>query len=91
MADAVRVAAGGFVGNKARPKGGYPLKGYRTTGYFLVWIRDNKDPDFLWKFNRSALELEKWSFDAAIKHVLGSEYSLDGLWREYQTAMGDVE
>ena len=91
MADAVRVAAGGFVGNKARPKGGHPLKGYRTTGYFLVWIRDNKDPDFLWKFNRSALELEKWSFDAAIKHVLGQEYSLDGLWGEYQTAMGDVE
>lgn len=91
MADAVRVAAGGFVGTKARPKGGHPLKGYRTTGYFLVWIRDNKDPNFLWKFNRSAVELDSWSFDSAIKHILGPEYSLDALWEEYQIEMGDKE
>ena len=91
MADAVRVAAGGFVGPKARPKGGHPLKGYRTTGYFLVWIRDHKDPDFLWKFNRSALEVVPWSFDAAIKHILGPDYSLEALWNEYQVSVGDKE
>lgn len=91
MADAVRVAGGGFKGPDARPKGGNYMKGYRTTGYFLVWIRDNKDPDFLWKFNRSALEVVPWSFDGAIKHILGPEFDIDSLWNEYQVAVGDVK
>lgn len=91
MADAVRVAGGGFEGPNARPKGGHYLKGYRTTGYFLVWIRDNKDPEFLWKFNRSTLEVIPWSFDGAIKHILGPEYDIESLWHEYQVAVGDIE
>lgn len=91
MADAVRVAGGGFEGPNARPKGGHYMKGYRTTGYFLVWIRDNKDPDFLWKFNRSTLEVIPWSFDGAIKHILGEEYEIEALWHEYQVAVGDIE
>ena len=90
MADAVRVANGGFEGPNARPKGGNYMDGYRTTGYFLVWLRDHKDPDFLRKFNRSALEVVPWSFDGAIKHVLGQEYSVDQLWHEYQVAVGDI-
>ena len=56
MADAVRVANGGF-GPDARPKGGNYMDGYRTAGYFFVWLRDNKDPKFLSKFNRSTLAL----------------------------------
>lgn len=91
MADAVRVAGGGFEGPNARPKGGHYMKGYRTTGYFLVWIRDNKDPDFLWKFNKSTLEVIPWSFDGAIKHILGPEYDIESLWHEYQVAVGDIE
>ena len=91
MADAVRVANGGFDGPEARPKGGNYLDGYRTTGYFLVWLRDTYDPDFLVKFNRSALEVIPWSFDSAIKHILGPEYSIDGLWHEYQIAVGDIK
>lgn len=55
MADAVRIANGGFEGPSARPKGGSYMDGYRTTGYFLVWLRDHKDAEFLRKFNRSAL------------------------------------
>ncbi len=90
MADAVRVAGGGF-GPDARPKGGNYMDGYRTTGYFLVWLRDNKDPEFLVKFNRSALEVVPWSFDGAVKHILGPEYSIDELWNEYQIAVGDVK
>lgn len=89
MADAVRVANGGF-GPDARPRGGNYMDGYRTTGYFFVWLRDNKDPQFLRKFNRSTLEVSPWSFDGAIKHVLGNEYDIDSLWREYQTAVGDI-
>lgn len=90
MADAVRVANGGF-GPDARPKGGNYMDGYRTTGYFLVWIRDNKDPEFLRKFNKSTLEVIPWSFDGAIKHVLGESYGIDALWQEYQIAVGDIK
>ena len=90
MADAVRVANGGF-GPGARPKGGNYMDGYRTAGYFFVWLRDNKDPEFLRKFNRSTLEVVPWSFDGAIKHVLGKEYNIDDLWHEYQVAVGDTQ
>ena len=90
MADAVRVANDGF-GPDARPKGGNYMDGYRTTGYFFVWLRDHKDPEFLRKLNHSTLEVVPWSFDAAIKHVLGEEYNIDELWHEYQLAVGDVQ
>lgn len=90
MADAVRVANGGF-GPDGRPKGGNYMDGYRTAGYFFVWLRDNKDPEFLRKFNRSTLEVVPWSFDGAIKHVLGEEYNIDDLWHEYQVAVGDIQ
>ncbi len=56
MADAVRVANGGF-GPDGRPRGGNYMDGYRTAGYFFVWLRDNKDPDFIRKFNLSTLEV----------------------------------
>lgn len=91
MADAVRVANGGFHGEKDRPKGGSYMDGYRKAGYFFVWIRDNKDPDFLRKFNLSTLEIIPWSWDGAIKHILGDKYTIDGLWHEYQVAMGDIK
>ena len=90
MADAVRVANGGF-GPDARPKGGNYMDGYRTAGYFFVWLRDNKDPEFLHKFNNSTLEVIPWSFNGAIKHILGEEYDIDSLWREYQIAVGDIQ
>jgi hypothetical protein len=91
MADAVRVANGGFEGPAARPRGGNYMDGYRTAGYFFVWLRDNKDPEFLRKFNRSTLEVVPWSFDGAIKHILGNEYDIDALWLEYQIAVGDIK
>jgi len=90
MADAVRVANGGFRGEQDRRKGGSYTNGYRHAGYFFVWIRDAKDPDFLRKFNRSTLEVIPWSWDGAIQHVLGPEYTIDALWHEYQLAMGDI-
>ena len=31
-----------------------------------------------------------WSFNGAVKHVLGEEYDIDSLWREYQIAVGDI-
>lgn len=88
MADACRVANGCFTAED-RPRGGNYMDGYRTTGFFLVWIQRTKDADFLKKFNRSALEVIPWSFDGAIKHILGDEYSIDALWDEYQKEIGD--
>lgn len=88
MADAIRVANGCFTADD-RPKGGTYMDGYRTTGFFLVWLQRTKDPDFLKKFNHSTLEVIPWSFDGAIKYVLGSEYSVDKLWDEYQKEIGD--
>lgn len=90
MADAVRIANDGF-GPDARPIGGNYMDGYRTTGYFFVWLRDNKDPEFLRKINKSTLEIIPWSFDAAIKHVLGKECNIDDLWHEYQISVGDIQ
>ena len=99
MADAVRVANGGFHGEADRPKGGNYMDGYRRAGYFFVWLRDTKDPDFLRKLNLSICDfcfklvktIFPWSFDGAIKHILGDKYTIDGLWHEYQLAMGDIK
>lgn len=29
--------------------------------------------------------------DGAVKHILGEEYDIDALWREYRIAVGDIE
>ncbi len=96
MADAVRLACGCFeqdFQSKDRPRGGSWKNGYRNGGYFLYWIQLNKDKDFLRKFNRSAAELDKWSWDAAMKHILGDkpENGVEALWTEYQRAVGDIK
>lgn len=88
MADAVRYVNGGFTLDD-RPKGGNYMDGYRTAGFFFAQLKETKDPDFLRKFNRSTLEIIPWSFNEAIKHVLGQEYDIDQLWNEYMIAMGD--
>ena len=82
MADAVRIHNGGFPQGNRKPGGSWK-DGYQRTGYFLDWLI-TKDPDFLRKFNRSALDIVPWGFDKAIKHVLGQHYSIDALWDEYQ-------
>lgn len=82
MADAIRYQAGYFPLSNRKP-GGHWKDGYQTTGFFLQWLT-GKDPDFLRKFNRTAIEVVPWSFDGAMKHVFGQSYSVDGLWEEYQ-------
>lgn len=88
VADAVRYLNGGFT-LADRPKGGHYSDGYRTTGFFLAWLTQTKDADFLRKFNRSTLEVIPWSFDGAIKKALGDQYAIEDLWKEYLKAMGD--
>ncbi|MFA5650185.1 MAG: basic secretory protein-like protein [Proteiniphilum sp.] len=89
MADAVR-AHNGYFPLSNRRAGGHWLDGYQTTGFFLEWLT-TKDDDFIRKFNRTALEVIPWSFDGAIKEVLGQEYSIDGLWEEYQAFLKSIK
>ena len=90
-ADAVRVACGGFHGEADRPRGGSYTDGYRHIGYFFDWIRRTKDKDFLRKINRSCLDVVPWSWDAAMSYALGRKCTVDGLWHEYQVAVGDTK
>ena len=91
MADAVRVLSGGFPNPSDRPRGGSYLDSYRYTGFFIAWLVQNKDKDFLRKFNMSTQHVIPWSFDGAIKYALGDKYNVDDLWLEYQRAMGDIK
>lgn len=90
MADAVRTLCGGFPNASDRPKGGHYLDSYRYTGFFIVWLVKNKDKDFLRKFNLSTQHVNPWSFNGAIKYILGDKYNVDELWTEYLKAMGDI-
>ena len=92
-ADAVRVACGCFqqdFASKDRPRGGNWNSGYRTTGYFLYWLAQNKDKDFIRKFNKTALDVIPWSWDEAMYHILGRDEknSVENLWKEYMEAVG---
>lgn len=90
MADAVRTLCGGFPNASDRPKGGHYLDSYRYTGFFIVWLVKNKDKDFLRKFNLSTQYVNPWSFDGAIKYILGEKYNVEELWTEYLKDMGDI-
>lgn len=83
LADAVRIQAG-FVDIKERKSGGNWLNGYKTTGFFIHWLT-TKDPDAIRKFNASALTLNPWSYNGAMKYIFGEEATITGLWDEYQS------
>ena len=91
MADAVRIAAGGFHGEMDRPKGGSYHNGYRHVGYFLNWVKDKYNKNFLRAMNRSCLEVVPWSWNGALNYALGPGYDVDKLWHEYQVAVGDIK
>ena len=82
LADAVRIS-NERPARSASP-GGHYLNGYTRGGFFFVWLRDHYDPEFIRKLNRSTQTITPWSFNAAIKHILGQQYDLDELWQEYQ-------
>ena len=82
LADAVRISNERPT-RRATP-GGHYLSGYTWGGFFFVWLRDHYDPEFIRKLNRSTQTITPWSFNAAIKHILGQQYDLDELWQEYQ-------
>jgi len=82
-ADAVRILAGYHKTRKPRP-GGRWTDGYTTTGFFIVWLAENRDPEFLYKLNQSCKTIAPWSWDRACKSIFGEETSVAQLWDEYQ-------
>lgn len=87
IADAVRAEAG-FFDMSTRKPGGNWMDGYRTTGFFIQWMK-TKDLDAIRKFHLTVKDLEVWSFDGAVKSVFGPEASIEGMWDEYQQFLID--
>lgn len=82
FADAVRADAGLFDLTTRKPGGNW-MDGYRTTGFFIQWLK-TKDLNAIRKLHRTVRDLEVWSWDAAIKSVFGSQTSIEEMWNEYQ-------
>lgn len=84
VADLIRIDAGFHKSRKAKLSDSW-LGGYTNTGFFLHWLKENKDSDFAYKFNQTANHLNNWSFEKAIEFITGE--SIDSLWREYQQSL----
>ncbi|SFC32735.1 basic secretory protein-like protein [Pseudoalteromonas denitrificans] len=85
LADGVRIGAGFH--KTRQPDVNNPKKwlaGYTTTGFFLHYVVDRIDPNFIYKFNKTAKDLTNytWSFENAFQQVLNR--SVDDVWNEYQ-------
>jgi hypothetical protein len=84
LADAVRIGAGYHktrqpdIGNSKKWLGGYT-----TTGFFLHYIKQEKDPLFIRKFNQSAVDYQNytWSFDRVFTDILG--IGVEQAWNDY--------
>ncbi|MCZ4694717.1 PKD domain-containing protein [Ancylomarina euxinus] len=83
IADYVRYVEG-FTSTSRRQSGGNWNDGYNTSAFFIDWLH-SKDIDFAYKFNQSVNFVTPWSWDTAIKRVLGNEASVSALWDEYQS------
>lgn len=83
-ADAVRYLAG-YIPLSNRRAGGHWTNSYQTTGFFLVWIQQQKGfTNFIHDFNQQAKPgtAGVWSWDSAIRNTTGQ--GVQALWDEYQ-------
>ena len=55
--------------------------GYNGSAFFINWL-NNKYTDFAYELNKSCLNVDPWSFDAAIRQIVPGE-TAEGLWAEY--------
>lgn len=84
IADAIRYYAG--VDNiSRRHKGGTWTGAYTTTGFFIVWLQEKYDKDFLYKLNKYAGETEEFHWENAMQTLLNKP--VKALWDEYQAAI----
>ncbi|SEB51236.1 PKD domain-containing protein [Tenacibaculum sp. MAR_2009_124] len=65
------------------------LSGYTTTGFFLKWIVDTYDENFIYKFNKSVIEISPWSYKTAFKEILNKD--IDILWKEYEAYVNEYD
>lgn len=84
MADLIRIDAGFHKTRQPKPSDSW-LGGYTNTGFFLHWLQQKHGGDFAYQFNKTAIELEQWSFPKAIQNVMNEP--LDSLWSEYQVSL----
>ncbi len=83
IADAVRIHAGFHQTRQPDPNNSRKwLGGYTTTGFFLHYISQKFDKNFLYKFNERATSLgQAWSFDTALQSIIGQDASTT--WNQY--------
>lgn len=83
IADAVRIHAGFHQTRQPDPNNSRKwLGGYTTTGFFLHYISQTFDKNFLYKFNEKAKSLgQSWSFDAALLSIIGQDAQTT--WNQY--------
>lgn len=85
IADCVRYLAGDDKISR-RHAGGSRLDGYTTTGFFIAWLQEKKDPEFLYKLNKYVGEHQTdFTWGAACWKLL--DKSVNDLWNEYQAAI----
>ena len=89
IAESIRIL-NGYGDISERKIGGKYSTGYTTTAFFFIWLMENYDKDFIKKMNRTATDMDRWSFDGAIKLILGEQYNIDILWEEYQQEIAKI-
>ncbi|MBI9071116.1 MAG: hypothetical protein JEY94_05940 [Melioribacteraceae bacterium] len=84
IADALRYLSGADKITR-RHSGGSYTDGYTTTGFFIVWLMENKDSEFLYKLNQYAGKNYDFKWSSAAYSLLDD--SIENLWTEYQDAL----
>ena len=82
IADGVRIYAGFHQTRTPNINSRRWLGGYTTTGFFLQYVVQEYDKNFLYKFNKAAGDLgTSWSFDAAFRSIINK--GVEEVWNEY--------
>ena len=84
LADAIRYYEG-YIDPSLQKVGRNWRHGFKPTAFFLIWINENKDQNFLKKLNTSLGKNPKWTWQKDFKDLTG--LSVDSLWSEYQTEL----
>lgn len=88
IADAVRYLEG-YIDISLRKSGGHWNDGYKTTGFFIAWIQQNGNSDFLYQLNQSVGKDFDWQWEPNVSQITGK--SVEVLWEEYQVYLRALE
>lgn len=84
IADAIRYYAG-VDSITRRKKGGNWTGAYTITGFFIVWLQEKYDPDFLYNLNKYVGEVDEFHWNDAMLKLVNKP--VQTLWDEYQAAI----